>query len=331
MDIIKKKNMSKIDFHVHYLPKTYKEVMLKYYGERPEDSKTPDWDAESHLEAMDCLGISTSMLSLSSPHINFGDKELTKELAREFNEDGAALMKKYPGRFGLFASLPLPDVEDSIAEIQYAMNALHVDGFALPTNTQGVYLGDERLNPIMEELNRYKSFVVIHPNKPSSVPAHVMEGVPIPWLEFFNDTTRTVTNMIIKGTMKRFPDIKFIIPHAGAFLSISADRLSGALQGKTSAYYNNQIKPEDTDVYVTLKGLYYDVAGVCLPRQLPCLMQLVDVEHLLYGSDYPYTSLPACMILADMLDKTELLTDRQRQSIYSENALRLFPRLLNIN
>ena len=328
MDIIKK-NISKIDFHVHYLPKKYKEVMLKYCGERPDDSPTPDWDADSHLEAMDCLGISTSMLSLSSPHINLGDKELTKALAREFNEDGAALVKKYPGRFGLFASLPLPDVEDSIAEIQYARNVLHADGFALPTNTQGVYLGNERLNPIMEELNRYKSFVVIHPNKPSSVPAHVTEGMPIPWLEYFNDTTRTVTNMILNGTMKRFPDIKFIIPHAGAFLPISADRLSGAL-GQLPIY-NKRTEPEDIDVYSTLKGLYYDVAGVCLPRQLPCLMQLVDVEHLLYASDYPYTSLPRCMILADMLDKTELLTDRQRQSIYYENALHLFPRLLKNN
>lgn len=317
--------MSKIDFHVHYLPKAYKEVMLKYCGKRPDDFPTPDWDVDSHLEAMDCLGISTSMLSLSSPHINFGDKELTKALAREFNEDGAALVIKYPGRFGLFASLPLPDVEDSIAEIQYARNILYADGFALPTNTQGVYLGNDRLNPIMEELNRYKSFVVIHPNKPSSVPAHVTEGMPIPWLEYFNDTTRTVTNMILNGTMKRFPDIKFIIPHAGAFLPISVDRLSGAL-GQLPIC-NKRIEPEDIDVYSTLKGLYYDVAGVCLPRQLPCLMQLVDVEHLLYASDYPYTSLPSCKILADMLDKTELLTDRQRQSIYSENALRLFPRL----
>ena len=324
MDITKK-NMSKIDFHVHYLPKAYKEVMLKYCGERPDDFPTPDWDAESHLEAMDCLGISTSMLSLSSPHINFGDKELTKALAREFNEDGAVLVKKNPGRFGLFASLPLPDVEDSIAEIQYARNILHADGFALPTNTQGVYLGNERLNPIMEELNRYKSFVVIHPNKPSSVPAHVTEGMPIPWLEYFNDTTRTVTNMILNGTMKRFSDIKFIVPHAGAFLPISVDRLSGAL-GQLPIC-NKRIEPENIDVYSTLKGLYYDVAGVCLPRQLPCLMQLVDVEHLLYASDYPYTSLSSCKILADMLDKTELLTDRQRQCIYSENALRLFPRL----
>lgn len=98
--------------------------------------------------------------------------------------------------------------------------------------------------------------------------------------------------MILNGTMKRFPDIKFIIPHAGAFLPISADRLSGALQGQL-ATYNKRIKPEDIDVYATLKGLYYDVAGVCLPRQLPCLMQLVDVEYLLYASDYPYTSLPA--------------------------------------
>jgi 6-methylsalicylate decarboxylase len=325
MDAIKKGNISRIDFHAHYLPRAYKEALLRYCGKYPDDYPTPDWNPEMHLEAMDRLGITKSMLSLSSPHINFGDREITKTLARESNEDGAALVRKYPGRFGLFASLPLPDAEDSISEIQYAMNVLHADGFALPTNTQGVYLGNECLNPVMEELNRYKSVVVIHPNKPSSVPADVVEGLPIPAMEFFNDTTRTVVNMILKGTMKRYPNIKFIIPHAGAFLPILSDRIALSLQALPETF-GKQVKPKEIDVYSSLKGLYYDLAGVCLPRQLPCLMQTVDTDHCLYGSDYPYTPVSGCMTLADMLDKTEVLTEEQRNSINLENALRLFER-----
>lgn len=157
------------------------------------------------------------MLSISSPHINFGDKTDAKILARKVNEEGAELVKRYPDKFGLFASLPLPDVKDSIDEIRYAKDILHVDGFALPTNTHGVYLGNPCLDPIFEELNRHKAVVVIHPNKPSSIPENVVEDLPIPMMEFFFDTTRTVINMILKGTLKKFPDIKFIIPHAGAF------------------------------------------------------------------------------------------------------------------
>lgn len=80
----------------------------------------------------------------------------------------------------MLASLPLPNVEDSIEEIKYAMDILHADGFTLPTNTQGVYLGDHSLDLIFEELNRRKAVIVLHPNKPSCVPQNVNEGLPIP-------------------------------------------------------------------------------------------------------------------------------------------------------
>lgn len=327
MDIIKKKNIQKIDLHVHYIPEAYREALLNCGEKNPDGFPTPAWTPKEHLETMDRLGITTSMLSLSSPHINFGDKNSTKALARNVNEYGAELVRKYPGRFGLFATLPLPDIENSIEEIQYAIDILHADGFALPTNTRGIYLGNKCLDPILEELNRHKSVVVIHPNKPSSIPSNVVEGLPVPMMEFFFDTTRTVVNMILKGTMKRFADIKFIIPHAGAFLAILADRIAPALQIMPSAF-GEQIEKDSIDVYSALKGLYYDLAGACLPRQLADLMEIVDVDHFLYGSDYPYTSLPACTILKDALDKTEILTEEQRQCINFGNALRLFPRLL---
>lgn len=318
----------KIDMHVHYIPQAYKEALLSSVEKNPDGFPTPKWDPEVHLKTMEQLGITRSMLSMSSPHINFGDRNAAKILARKVNEDGAELVKKYTDRFGLFASLPLPNVEDSVEEIQYAKDILQVDGFALPTNAQGVYLGNPCLDPVFEELNKHKAVVVLHPNKPSKVPENVVEGLPIPMMEFFFDTTRTVINMILKGTLKKFPDIKFIIPHAGAFLPILADRIAPAIQ-MTPDLFGENIKGEaDTiDIYDALKNLYYDVAGVCLPRQLADLLQIVNVEHLLYGSDYPYTPKSGCIILADALDKTNLLNNKQRHAVYHNNALRLFSHL----
>lgn len=325
MDNVRKSDFFKIDVHAHYLPQAYRESLLNISVD-PDRFPTPEWNPEAHLEVIDHLGISTSILSLSSPHINFGDKKAARDLARKANEDGAELVKRYPNRFGLLASLPLPNIEDSIEEIQYAKDILHVDGFALPTNTQGIYLGNTCLDLIFEELNRYKSVVVLHPNKPSSVPENVVEGLPVPMMEFFFDTTRTVINMILKGTLNRFPNIKFVIPHAGAFLTILADRIAPALQMVPSSF-GEQIESGHIDIYGALKSLYYDVSGVCLPRQLADLMQIVDVDHLLYGSDYPYTPEHGCAFLATSLDKTNLLNEKQRHSIYYDNALKLFPRL----
>lgn len=316
----------KIDLHTHYLPQAYKQALRKYCGEYPDGFPTPDWSPEQHLEAMNRLGIAVSMLSLSSPHIHFGDKKITKDLARTANENGAELVGKYPGKFGLLASLPLPDAEDSIAEIQYAADILRADGFTVPTNTLGVYLGNPCLNAVFEELNRRKSVVALHPNKPALVPEHVVEGLPVPMMEFLFDTTRTVVNLIITGALSRFSDITFIIPHAGAFLPVLADRLAPALQLMPSVF-GDHIGGEAPDIYAALQGLYYDLAGACLPRQLANLMQIVGTDHFVYGSDYPYTPDFACESLAGALDTTELLTRGDRRLIYTNNALRLFPRL----
>ncbi|WP_332238528.1 amidohydrolase family protein [Sporolactobacillus sp. KGMB 08714] len=316
-----KRNM-KIDVHVHYLPPSYVEALRENEGERPDGFKTPDWDPRQHIALMERLGIEISILSLSSPHVYFGDEAAAKTLARRVNEYGAELAGQYPGKFRLLASLPLPNVKDSIEEIRFALDELDADGFTLPTNTRGIYLGRTDLDPVFEVLNERKTVVVLHPNKPGRVPENVNEGLPIPAMEFLFDTTRTVINMIINGTFSRYKNIKFVIPHAGAFLSLLADRLDPFF--KIIPVGERKVK---ADVYAVLKRLYYDVAGFCVPRQLGTLLQLVDASHLLYGSDYPYTPAIGCASLAGMLNDTDLLTEKQRQAMFYENALALFPRL----
>ncbi len=351
----KRNERLKIDVHVHFLPDSYKKALLENGIVNPDRFPVPDWDLKTHLETMATLGIATSMLSITSPGINFGDNHAAKTLAHNVNQEGAELVREYPRCFGLLASLPLPDIEASLAEIEYAKDALDVDGFTLLTNSQGVYLGDPRLNPVMEELNRRKAVVAIHPTEPSSMPDNVAENLPIPAMEYFFDTTRTITNMILNRTMKRFPDIKFIVPHAGAFLPILADRLSAFVMYNTNKSkvnsnfylpYKGSFLPkmvykavpllqaimvkkevDAPDVFEDLRSLYYDVAGFCIPKQLSTLLQIVSLDHLFYGSDYPHTPEIGCFSLVGALEDTDLLTDRERQAVCRDNALRLFPRL----
>src|SRR5260370_40047317 len=97
---------------------------------------------------MDRFGVGTAILSISSPGEHFGDDSRARTLARRLNEEGTRLIEKYPSRFGLFASVPLPDVEGSIQEALYALDILGPDGVVDESNHRGMYLGDPLLDPL---------------------------------------------------------------------------------------------------------------------------------------------------------------------------------------
>ena len=310
--------MEKIDIHSHYFPPAYNQMLdrrnMKFLdGGFPR----PEWNEEIHLSSMEKLGITYSVLSISSPHLHMGDAQEAIEVARASNEYGAELMKKYPDKIGLFASLPLPEIDASIKEIAYCKKELGVTGFALLTNSLGVYLGDSRLDPVMDALNREKSVVLIHPTKPQVVPSGVNETLPYPMMEFFFDTCRAVMNLILTKTINRYPDIRFVIPHAGAYLPIISDRV---------ASMSKMLCPEgDVDIAECLAGLYYDLGGTSMPKQYGNLCQITSKEHILYGSDIPFTPLPMCCKLAETMDSG--LTAKMQELVYRQNPDRLLGRL----
>ena len=229
---------------------------------------------------MDRLGIATSLLSISSPGIHFGDVAITRDLARAVNEEGRRAVVDHPGRFGLFATLPLPDRRRPMAEIAYCSDRLDVVGFALLTNVGGTYLGDESLRPGLRGARPRRARVFIHPTSPPCW-EHTALGRPRPMLEFLFDTTRAVVDLILSGVVAVHPGIEFIIPHAGATLPMVADRIS--------VFSMILDVPDGVDVLGDLGRLHFDLAGYPLPRQLDSLLTLTSLEHLHYGSDYPFT------------------------------------------
>jgi predicted TIM-barrel fold metal-dependent hydrolase len=308
----------KIDVHAHYLPEPYRAALLAAGHDRPDGfPHVPQWSVEEHVAAMDRLGIATSLLSISSPGVYFGDAAAARDLARETNEIGRRAVVDHPGRFGLFASLPLPDVDAAIAEIAYCCDRLDVDGFALLTNVGGTYLGDASWAPVFRELNRRAARVFIHPTSPACWERTSL-GRPRPMLEFFFDTTRAVVDLVLGGTIARHTDIEFIIPHAGATLPLIADRVG--------VFARLLEVDASVDVLRDLARLHYDLAGFPVPRQLEALLTITALEHLHYGSDYPFTPEFAVAMAAGQLEGAGAVPGALTDALRT-NTGRLFPAL----
>ncbi|MBE8591937.1 amidohydrolase [Pseudomonas sp. MAFF 301449] len=325
--MIEPKNLSgRIDVHAHYIPDNYRQALEAAGHSKPSGMPgIPAWSVEQHLSMMDNLGIQTSMLSISAPGLHFGDDQAARKLARYCNEEGAKAVHAHPDRFGLFAVLPLPDVEGSIIELDYALDVLHADGVVLETNFHGLYLGDERLERLFSLLNQRKTTLFIHPTDPHCPCCQDNKALkplnyPSPMMEYMFETTRAVFNLILSGTLDRYPDIKVIVPHAGAAVPILAERVAAF------GAFVLEHKPEKP-LHESLRRLYYDLAGFPESVALDALLKIADPTHLLYGSDWPFTPEPLAKNLVTKLDETPLISTSLHNAIMRNNALAMFPRL----
>ena len=176
------------------------------------------------------------------------------------------------------------------------------------------------------ELNWRKTVAFIHPTSPScSCCESLALGYPRPIMEFLFETTRSVVQMILSGVTIRYPDLRIIVPHAGAMLPVIASRVE--LLSPLLPLAKDHPLP---DLRAELRKLHYDLAGAPLPELLGALLQVADKNHLHYGSDWPFTPADACEKLARQLDATPLLNADAKHATMDGNARQLFPRLADM-
>ena len=264
-------------------------------------------------------GAAASMLSCTTPGIWFGDPEESAMLAREMNEFGTRMKNDHPGRYGLFALLPLPSIELSLKEIEYAFDVLKADGVAFMTSYADKFLGDPAFAPVMDELNRRKVTAYTHPNEPACC-RNLNTGVPSVIIEYGTDTTRTIASLIYSGTAQRCPNINFIFSHAGGTITALTERFN------TQAVRLPNLKAQGFDYDVVmrlLKRFYYDTANASNPWSLAPLLKLVSVSQVLLGSDFPLRSPEA-----NVSELIELgFSAGELRAIFRDNAIGLLPRL----
>lgn len=309
----------RIDVHHHILPPPY---MLRArdrvlaISDR-DHARLVNWTPAGAIEEMDQTGIATAITSLGLPGVWFGGAKAARTLARSCNEYAAKMVSDYPGRFGFFAAVPLPDQEGSLREAEYALDVLKADGIGLVSSYDNKWPGDVTFAPVFQELNRRKAIIFIHPAVPGCCD-HLMPGIPASTIEFLFDTTRAITSLLVNGTFSRFPDTRFVFCHAGGTMPVLAARTAALVQR------HKEIADRlPNGAAFELKKLYYDVANSTNSSSMAALMNLVPSSQMLFGSDFPYV--PAA-VTASGLDHFGL-SSADLQAINLENATLLFPRL----
>jgi 6-methylsalicylate decarboxylase len=312
----------KIDVHHHVLPPGYLAALdrrgLRHAG--GGDIPFPEWDPEAAIEAMDRYGIQAAVASVASPGVWFGDAGLARSLARRCNEHLAGLVESHPGRFGAFASLPLPDTDGAVAEAAYALDTLGCDGVVLLGSVADRFLGDSEFDELMQELNRRKAVAFIHPHGHSSSRTLGL-GFAGALFEFPVDTTRAVLNLVLSGTLERYPDIRWIVAHAGGAVPFLAWRF--ALADQHPMY---QLRaPQGVLAY--LRRLYFETALSPSPYAMKPVLDLAGPGHILFGSDYPWAPAPAVAAQVAQFERLPVFDPAVREAVARTNALALFPGL----
>jgi predicted TIM-barrel fold metal-dependent hydrolase len=223
----------------------------------------------------------------------------------------------HPGRFGVFAAVPILDIEGSLIEAEYALDTLKCDGITLMTNMGDKWLGDPHYFPLFEELDRRKAVVYTHPISVDCMQNAMMPDIDDAVVEFCADTSRAIARLLFSGAAHRFKNIDFIFSHGGGAMPFLLDRYTG------HAARNAEMAARVPDGVVSyLKRFYYDTAQASHRHAMSSIRELIDVSQLLFGTDFPFRKaedhvrgLRECGF-----------SDAELQAIERGNAERLLPR-----
>jgi predicted TIM-barrel fold metal-dependent hydrolase len=303
----------RIDVHHHLFPPAY---LTRLAAATMAQPRMLDWTPDRSIEDMDEAGVATSILSITAPGFAIVEDGGLRGLVRECNDYAARLAADYPGRFGFFASLPLPDVDASLREIDHALDVLNADGIGVMTSVCNKWLGDPAFAPVLDELNRRKAVLYVHPTAADCC-RNLLPGVPDWAIEFPVDTTRTLASLLFSGTVARCPDIRFIFSHAGGVMPFISEHLVrvAAVDASLAAKVPNGVLSE-------LKRFHYDTALRAHPTMLASILQLLSVSQLLFGTDAPLRVSQAQV--QGLLDYG--FSEGELRAIDCENARRLLPR-----
>jgi len=311
----------RVDVHHHFFPPGYLEPLAQWNKREgiADGLQAPQkaWSVEKAVEDMDRNDVATGMLSISTPGVALGGQDDARRIARLCNEYGAEMGRNHKGRFGLFAALPMPDVDGSLGEIEYALDVLKADGIGLMTSYGDSWPGDPRFAPIFQELDRRKAVVYFHPTVANCC-GNLLPGGPASLIEYPHDTARAVLSLLVNGSFARYGDIRFIFSHAGASIPVLAGRIANGLKNRKNLA---EIAPEGVEQQ--LKKLHYDTANSAYAPTMAALLAFVPVSQVLFGSDFPYLTIEQNV---DGFGKLGL-GPAEAHAIARGNAERLMPRV----
>jgi predicted TIM-barrel fold metal-dependent hydrolase len=303
----------RIDVHHHISPPTWLDALKSMKKDSPP---LTNWSVQKTIEDMDAGGVAIAMTSPTTPQLQGLDALTAARIARESNEYAKKLETDHPGRFGTWAMLPLPHVDESLKAIEYAFDTLKVDGVGIMTSYGDKWLGYQEFEPVWQELNRRKATVYTHPTGANCC-VNLVRNVDEAYIEFGTDTTRSIFTIIFSGFAEKYPDINWIWSHGGGSITALYERFT--VQALMRPPYKEKFTRDQVEKQI--RRFYYDTAAIPNDVTLSALAKMVPVSQILYGTDFPYRrAAEYTKPLAGFFKAEDL------KAVDRENALRLVPR-----
>jgi 6-methylsalicylate decarboxylase len=263
-----------IDVHAHYYLNRYLEAIGR--PELPPPTALLNHlTIDERLSLLDRTGVDTQVLSVSQAQPYLPEPRRAAQAAKLGNDLYADVCAAHHGRFLAFAALPLPHVEESLAEVARVADISSIVGFTIGCSVNGHQLDDPLFGPLFAELDRRRSVILLHPVGQETTPW--LAGHNLAWLvgATFEDTAAAL-RLVQSGMLDRYPRLNVIVPHLGGAIPFLAARLA------------HRGSPE---ILRGLNGLYYDtVCGSTDSFASAC--KVFGADRLLFGTDYPFCSEP---------------------------------------
>ncbi|MFP7296254.1 amidohydrolase family protein [Neobacillus niacini] len=269
--------------------------------------------AEKRNQLMKEQGVDIVILS-SSPGPEQLDEENSIEVCRKTNDAMAAIMKKYPTQYLGSAILPVKNPVEACKELERCVKEYGFVSWHTHSNYGDGAPDEEFYFPIFQKAQELGVYVYLHPQLPNDMR---VEGygftVAGPALGFTLDTIITITRMIVSGLFDRLPNLKVVLGHLGEGLPFLLDRMDNRVKFLPNPF----IKCKEDVSYYFKNNIYVTTSGNMSKEAFICTKEVLGIDRILFGSDYPYESLPEMMhFLSDVP-----LTEEEREKLFYRNAI----------
>lgn len=290
------------------------QTIITYRGARFFGVTPPMTDVSQRIEDMDRVGIDVEVVSLSTPNVFFTTAEHQPAIARMMNDAYAQLIATHPNRFKGFASIPMDAPEAALNELHRVIDELKLNGVILLSNIGGKPLTSPEYRPFFAEANGMNLCIFLHPMLPADSDSF-REYVLGPIIGFPFDTSLAVARMCYDGMFEEFPNIRWIIGHLGGAVPYLMERMDNGFRDFADCRANIDKLPS-----VYLKRLYYDTVSFS-PHALNMVRNMVGVDHMVMGSDYPHL-LGSIDRAVSSIEELEI-SEQEKQEIFSGTAMRI--------
>ena len=265
-----------IDAHSHWLPDEIinnAHFFHKAWG-----------DIEAQVKMMKDAGIGRAVLSYptSDAHLKLGS---INQVAKIYNDNVAAIIKRYPDTFIGAAILPIDDPGAMLDELKRCIGQLGFKAVSLASSYNGAYLDDAMFTPIYRYAQDRRLPIFVHSQIVSPIGSErVQDPLLTPVIEYIFDTTMCVGKLLMSEILREFSEVKFIFAYFGGVVCQLAGRFDATYQMLRGINFVKDLKGNPTDF---MKNIYVDTSGDKNKANFQAALELLGPEHILWGSDWP--------------------------------------------